>query len=190
MKNNITNNMVGYKDQFYRNNPVGFYDYINDKYTIIHKRLYKNALHKLLVDLAKDDNVNDADDINKWIDDFYKTHKIIEILPEEYYSPSDIIIYNKKFPYNSTKYNLSKYWENYQYLKQDKDINDLLLDEDTLKYAEIIYIDYINSKCKFKSKLTGEEFWVDFNYINNNTKLSQNMKLDNTFTHLLNELYK
>ena len=66
----------------------------------------------------------------------------------------------------------------------------MLFDEDTLKYAEIIYIDYINSKCKFKSKLTGEEFWVDFNYINNNTKLSQNMKLDNTFTHLLNELYK
>ena len=52
MKNNITNNIIGYKDQFYRNNPVGFYDYINDKYTIIHKRLYKNALHKLLVDLA------------------------------------------------------------------------------------------------------------------------------------------
>ena len=85
MKNNITNNMIGYKDQFYRNNPVGFYDYINDKYTIIHKRLYKNALHKLLVDLANDDN---ADDVNKWIDNFYKTHKIIEILPEKYYSPS------------------------------------------------------------------------------------------------------
>lgn len=186
MKNNITNNMIGYNDQFYRNNPVGFYDYINDKYTNIHKRLYKNALHKLLVDLAPDD----AADVNKWIDNFYKTHKIIEILPEEYYSPSNIIIYNKKFPYNSTKYDLSKYWENYQYIKQNKDINDLLFDEDTLKYAEIIYIDYINSKCKFKSKLTGEEFWVDFNYINNNTKLSQNMKLDDTFTHLLNELYK
>ena len=59
----------------------------------------------------------------------------------------------------------------------------LNLDEDTIKYAELVYIDYVQGKCKFRSKLNGEEFWTTFDYINDTTKVSESYTLKDTFTY-------
>lgn len=126
-------------------------------------------------------------DVKKYIDDYIykyrKTHRFLEIKQDEYFKPSSVISIGTVFPYERKKYDLTKYWNMTPRERNNKDISLLQLDEDTVKYAELIYIDYVQGKCKFKSKLTGEEFWTTFDYINDETKVSELYSLSSTFAY-------
>lgn len=129
------------------------------------------------------DRIPTNDYIKRYVESFKKTHKFIEIKADEYFKPSSVLCIGIDFPFERKKYDLSKYWNTITESRNNKDISLLQLDEDTIKYAELIYIDYVKGKCKFKSKLTGEEFWTTFDYINDETKVSDTYSLDGTFTY-------
>ena len=109
----------------------------------------------------------------------------IEIKHDEYLKPSDVLIVNTQYPFGRKKYDLTDYWNTVPEKRTSKDMSLLHVDEDTIKYAELVYIDYIQGKCKFRSKLNGEEFWTGFDYINEDTIISDDFSLENTFTYKL-----
>ena len=55
----------------------------------------------------------------------------------------------------------------------DEEIND----------AEILYLDYVNGKAKVESRLNDIQFEIDFDYINEDTKISDEYSLENNFTN-------
>ena len=183
---NINNFVKTYNDQKYESGPVAFTDYVNDKLNIVHSKLYNNALVKFLKEKWTEQESEEP--FITWKKNFMNTHKIAEIKGNEYFVPSSIIVYELFYPYNKTKYDLTKYWDNKYTTINKGDVSDIMIDEDTLKYAEIIYVDYVNGRCKMKSKLTQNEFWAPFKYINNNTKFSNEFVLDTTFTELLKNI--
>lgn len=194
--------MKNYSNILFNSGPVQATDYINDRYDIVHEKLYKTALNKLIIDLGEDAYKNEInfpqinppsheEYIQKFVNDYKNTHKFLEIKNDEYFKPSSVLSISIIFPYVREKYDLSKYWNIIPEEKNNKDISLLQLDEDTIKYAELIYIDYVKGKCKFKSKLSGEEFWTTFDYINDKTKVSDTYSLKDTFTYKIqNRLFE
>lgn len=213
--------MKNYSNVIFNSGPVQTADYVNNRYDVVHEKLYKNALNLLMIDIAKTDyhnkmfiigksrltalqgtwkddrlaagpnSIPSSEYMKRYVDSFKKTHKFIEIKNDEYFKPSSVLCIGVTFPYERKKYDLTKYWNTTTEKRNNKDISFLQLDEDTIKYAELIYIDYVQGKCKFKSKLNGEEFWTTFDYINDETKVSEMYSLNNTFTYKVqNKLFE
>lgn len=162
-----------------KNSPIQASELINNKRETIHENLYRMALDALILDIKEE---------SETVVQFKKTHKFVEIKGDDYLKPSEVFIINTKYPYDKKKHDLKEYWNDICESKIKKDISSLYLDEDTVKYAELMYIDYVNGKCKFRSKLNGEEFWTGLNYINENTLISDDFSLKNTFTYKLQKL--
>lgn len=158
------------------NGPENFSTFVTGKHDIVHNELFENALKKY----AESENVD--------YDEFKKSNKIIELKDENYSKPSSVIIISKSFPYTKKTVNLEKWWNEYQFDEHNKDISDLFVDKDMLVDAKLVYINYVTGKCKFKSKISNEEFWTTIDYINANTEIDEdNMTLKNTFTYMLSD---
>lgn len=158
--------------------PVKFSDYVNDKHDVIHQELYNEAIHEMFDDKYKEEYGT--------YDEFIEKNFIIEVKDNDYFKPSKIIICSKSFPYTKTTIDLNPYWNEYQYVVKYKDISELFIDEDSLRDAEIIYIDHVNGMCKMKSRLTGKEFWVSSEYVNRNSPINKEAMLRNTtFVNML-----
>ena len=185
MKDNnvISNKIIKYDSLFYNSSPVKYSDFVIDKYNNVHSQLYNHALNELLKSLCEENNTT--------IEDFSKTHVFVEIKQKEYWLPSKVIIKEVVHPYKIEKYDLTEYWNTYLIGDEYRDMDKVLFDEDTLKDCEIIYIDYVSGKAKFRSKFTGKEFWKDFKYINEKTRINKDSTtLKNTFTYKLqNKIY-
>ena len=125
--------MKNYSEIIFKTGPVQTIDYVNDRYDVIHEKLYKNALNLLITDIAKTDYHNRmfvtdesiltaqpemnqdnilADDLNStplleyiknYVKSFKKTHKFIEIKNDEYYKPSFVLCINNEFPFERKK---------------------------------------------------------------------------------------
>lgn len=173
--NKIDNKIIKYDDLTYKSGPVRVSDYISDKYDNIHKQLYNHAIKKLIKKL----NISE--------EELKINYRLIEIKNIEYYKPSKVIIKKLSYPFEIKKYSLDEYWDNYEFIEENKDLEQYWFDEDSIKDAELIYIDYIKGKGKFRSKFTQKEFWVDFKFINENTRISlEDLSLSNTFSYKLN----
>ena len=80
------------------------------------------------------------------------------------------------------------FWKIVKYYKEHgESYSDLMIDEDTLKDAEIININYASGTVKMRSKFTQVEFEVPFSRINGNTNMSTDCTLAGTFTYLANQ---
>ena len=121
---------------------------------------------------------------------YRKSHKFIEIKNDEYWKPSSVIIIGAIYPYNKKKISLNKYWNNYQNKERFK--LDLLkiTNEENIKDSQIEEIDYINGKVKVYSKSTDITYDVDFDYIDEDTNINNDILLENTFTYKYNKIKK
>ena len=184
--NNIENKILKYKDLIYKSGPVSAFDYISEKYTKIHAQIYDKALQKLI-----DDKLVGPGKLCETLEELNTKYRFIELKKDEYWKPSKVILKQTVYPFESLSYDLDEYWDDYQYKEEFKDLKDYWIDEDSVRDAELVYIDYIKGKGKFKSRYTGKEFWVDFKFINSNTKLSKDdMSLENTFSYKIqNKIY-
>lgn len=175
--------MSKYNKTEYYDGPASVSEVVSNKYDNIHQMLFSDALENYFAD----NNSKYGEDTS--FEDFVETHKIVEIKREEYNLPSYVLISTKKFPFKQEKVDLTEYWNPYQFGEKNKDLNDLLVDPDTLNDAKLVYINYTNGKCKFRSKFTGKEFWTTIDYITRNTDIDVNsLTLKDTFGHLINKL--
>lgn len=184
--NKIENKILKYSDLMYNSGPVRAYDYISEKYTNIHKQIYDRALEKLITnELVGEGKLCET------FDELKTKYCFIELKKDEYYKPSKVVVKQTVYPFEAYTYDLSEYWDNYQYKEEFKELKDYWIDEDSVRDAELIYIDYIKGKGKFKSRYTGKEFWADFKFINQDTKISKDdLSLENTFSYKIqNKIY-
>lgn len=180
--NKIENKIITYNDMFYKSGPVRAFDYVSDKYNDIHRQIYNKALKQLInTELVGENKLVET------LEELNKNYTFIELKKDEYYLPSRVIVKKTTAPFNSKIYDLTEYWDDYEFKEEFKDLSEYWIDEDSVRDAELIYIDYINGKGKFRSKYTQKEFWVDFKFINNDTRISKDdFSLANTFTYKLN----
>lgn len=180
------NKIKKYNNLIYASRPVKFSEYINSQYDKIHDELYLDALNKFLDDV--DNNKDKYGQFKNYTDknDIIENTKIIEIKMKEYWIPSSIIVICKKYPYKRKKYSLEPYWNTYQDKSKIQVSNIKMLDEE-INDAEILYLDYINGKAKVESRMNDIQFNVDFEYITEDTMISEEYSLENNFT---NKYYK
>lgn len=182
MNNIIQNKTYKFNKLDYKSSPVRAIDFISNKYDVVHDELYNKALDKYL----KEKYSTEEDIAN-----FKKTHIFLEIKQPEYYIPSKVIIKELVYPYTVETIDLTQYWDNYQFNDEYRNKDEILLDEDSLKDGEIIYIDYVKGQAKLKSRYTGKEFWLDFKYLDENTKVNKDeYSLEKTFSYKIqNKIY-
>ena len=99
------------------------------------------------------------------------------------------MITSKKYPFEKKIVNIKEYWDKaVQFSKKNSEsYSDLIIDEDTLKDAEIVSINYVLGIVKMRSRFTQVEFEVPFSRINGNTNMSLDCTLAGTFTYLSNK---
>lgn len=176
-------NQIEYNKMNYNSGPIKFTDFVSDKFNTIHEELYNCALQDYFAT-----NYDKYSETCKNFDDFLSKYKLTEIKNKEYNLPSSVIISEKTFPFKQEKIDLTSYWNTYDFNSNNKDISNLISDEDTLNDAQVVYINYATGKCKFRSKFTGREFWTTLDYINSDTTYNEDeMTLKNTFGHLINK---
>lgn len=157
---NISFNRNITKDGF-----VSFSDIVNDKQNQLHTEMFNDALLSFV----------ELNNIDK------NAYTFIEVPGSTYIEPSDVILVSKEFPFTRETVSLLKYW-NSEYLQSlKKDINNFFLAEDAQTNAEIIYINYVDGKCKMRSKENGKEFYIPFDYINGQIPINPEYTLEGTF---------
>ena len=149
-------------------------DYINDKVNDVYNQMLGKAISDFLSDL-----------------DHWKYYKcdIKPIKDKNWKTSPRIMITSKKYPFKKKIVNIKEYWDKVvQFSKKNSEsYTDLMIDEDTLKDAEIVSINYVLGIVKMRSKFTQVEFEVPFSRINGNTNMSLDCTLAGTFTYLSNK---
>ena len=184
-----------YNDMLYDTKPVKFSDFMSNKYNIVHKKLYENALNKYINEwLNAKEEIGDKKYVNvfnvKTIKEFKENSYILEIPGNEYWQPSKCCIITKFI--NSSSPNLrwtvdlTPYWNNYQ-AKENNKVEKLKLSNENIDDSEIINLNYITGKATLYSENADKEYDVDFDYLDGNTnKVSESMMLKETFGYKIN----
>lgn len=138
-----------------------------------------------LENLIKTINENIYNDIfNKACEYYKKSHRIIELKNTEYWMPSEVLIIHNGKPFTKNKIDLTKYWNYYQKMS-DFDISKLKLTNENILDSEVTYLDYIKGSAKMYSKVNDIEYEIPFKYLDENSKVSKDMQLTNTFGYYL-----
>lgn len=212
----ISDFIIKYKNSIYVINEeetdfiVSENDIDNEEFIFIYEDIIKNDYHigynkdgKWIIDINNEiqiDNIYDYLSIlitstndnlksimlKDLLTNFNNTHRIVEIQNEEYYKPSQIIIYNKYFPFNKKVVDLAPYWNTYQFYN-NKNIEEIKVSNENKNDSYITDIDYIHGKVKMYSKINDMSYDVDFDYIKDDTEIDDSI-LKNTFTYKLNKL--
>lgn len=147
-------------------------DYINDKVNDVYNQMLEKSISDFLMDNLK-----------------YYECDIKPIKDKNWKTSPRIMITSKKYPFEKKIVNIKEYWDKVvQFSKKNSEsYTDLMIDEDTLKDAEIVSINYVLGIVKMRSKFTQVEFEVPFSRINGNTNMSLDCTLTGTFTYLSNQ---
>lgn len=152
---------------------VTLYDYISGKTDDIHNQMYEAALAKYL-ELHPE----------------MTTYSYKEIQNKDWKSPSTVLFISNEYPFHKKKVNLKDWWDDSSYFITNisNSWTESVVDEDSIKDAEIIDIDYVNGKVTLESKLTQNKWQVPFNKINENTPLSDDKcTLNGTFLSMIKQ---
>lgn len=171
----INNSSEIYKQMIVSDNTlVSTSDYINDKVNDIYHQILNLAISNYLKD-------------NHDVDIYDMDMKLIK--NKDWKVAPKIIFASKKYPFENKTLNIKEYWDDAikYYKEHGESYSDLMIDEDTLKDAEIININYASGTVKMRSKFTQVEFEVPFSRINGNTNMSTDCTLAGAFTYLANQ---
>lgn len=163
---NNDNQVNKYDSLIYESGPISVTDYVANKYDKVHAQLYNNALQKYLTEHQEYMLYRSA-------------YNFIEIKQPEYWMPSYVNIISKHYPYEKNKVWLDSYWNKYQ--NKNKHYSYTYIDEDTIKDAEVIYMNYVTGEATMKSKFTDVEFTVPFSKLNGDTPVSDEIIQKDTF---------
>lgn len=180
---NINNTNKKYNEMLYDSRPVKVSELVSDKNNKVHKELYIDALTKF----AKSRNFT--------LDELFDNYKVIEIKNNEYWEPSSIVILSKKIDYKSgfftkEKIDLAPYWNNILSFYNKTHTKIKISKDDNINDYVLTDINYVNGNATLKSKISDKEIIIDFDHIDNNIKVDDNMKLTNTFSYMYQNLSK
>lgn len=167
--NLVQNKIHKYDSLMYPNGPVSVDSLLSNKSNDIHQQIFENAISEFFKEHKELDREN---------------YQCIEIKSQEYWMPSQIILVSKNYPFKKTKHSLQKYWNTSYIDKHNKTYQKLYIDDDTLKDASLVYIDYVADRAKLKSRMTGVEFSVPLERINRETPISEEYSTGRTFSSL------
>lgn len=127
------------------------------------------------------------------INDFKKYSSIFEIMPDEYWKSSKIKIITKgnasvfSVSNNLTwEVDLSKYWNQYQKFS-DKNLDIIKYEKETYNDAAVINLNYIKGIATLYSKNNDYAFNVPFEYLDENTPVSEQYMLNSQFSNIFNK---
>ena len=171
----ISNKIKNYNDLIYDTRPVQVSEYLSDKYNIVHKQLFNNAVETYL----KTNNIDNGV--------FYQNNKVIELKNDEYWKPSKLIILSREYENGFTKtvVDLTLYW-NTELSFQNKTYKNIKFDNENINDFEITYIDYVKGKATIKSKTTDKEYKIDFDDIDSNMRISDELFMTDSWSQLYN----
>lgn len=171
----ISNKIKNYNDLIYDTRPVQVSEYLSDKYNIVHKQLFNNAVETYL----KTNNIDNGV--------FYQNNKVIELKNDEYWKPSKLIILSREYENGFTKtvVDLTEYW-NTELSFQNKTYKNIKFDNENINDFEITYIDYVKGKATIKSKTTDKEYKIDFDDIDSNMGISDELVMNDSWSQLYN----
>ena len=172
VNNLVENKLSNYNDFNQKTYKMTFQDYVSDKYNDVHEKLYSKALERYIIEAGIDK----------------KDYKFIEMKQKNYYEPSVVCIKNLSYPYDIKKVSLEKYWDNYEFINDNKDINNDFLEEDIdPERLEVISINYVTNKVTLKDKNTDREFIKDISFINDKMEINEKeLTLVDTFGYKIN----
>ena len=188
---NLDATIKKFDDISYPNRPTKYSEFISDKNNIVHRNIYEDALNKLISTIILLDSLTmkqGDETVMMSVQYFKKTHKIIEVKPLEFWNSSFVIIISKRAPYTKKLYSLGPYW-NWHQAKKQKSINKIKYMDEEIKDWEIIKLDYLKGKATLRSRVMEYEMDVDFDYLDENISVSDDMLLKNTFTSLARKNY-
>ena len=149
----ISNKIKNYNDLIYDTRPVQVSEYLSDKYNIVHKQLFNNAVETYL----KTNNIDNGV--------FYQNNKVIELKNDEYWKPSKLIILSREYENGFTKtvVDLTLYW-NTELSFQNKRLDEICAE---LERKFNVHINIENKKltkevftCHFKNTVTIDQIFV------------------------------
>lgn len=147
-------------------------EYLSNKCEDIHKQVYDEAIMKFLTSNPE-----------------YSGYDIQEIRNKDWKTAPHILLTSTKFPFKRKQMSLENYWDMSFMKNVSSSWEDIITDEDSMIDAEITSIDYVNGKVNMTSKLTGNEFQVGFDRLNENTKVNDDAcTLIGSFTYMANNL--
>ena len=155
----------------YENKPTSVSELLSDRNNKVHEELFNDAISKYINKIGED------------ILTFYEKNKVIELKGDEYWKPSSIMILSKIYDKKLHKFNkqivdLTPYWNTELINKNHNIVKDTT--------SEIIYIDYVKGKVTIKSKRTGNTKKINFNEIDPNMEISDDMTLKGTWKYMIN----
>lgn len=168
-----------YNSMIYSSRPVKFDEFMTNKYNIVHKQLYDDAMDSLIEYIVQSEDLYDEYGEPMSVSEFKRKNKCIEIKEDEYWKSPRVIIIRKQYPYKKTVYDLAAFWS-YIQSKDDKNIDDIKVNKD-IKDFEITKLDYLKGQATLHSRLYDEDQTVDFDYIDDFTKVSDELELKSSF---------
>lgn len=205
---NISDFILKYKEVYYifgEDNKTNFHLENDENNILIYEdtdradiHIYYNQSGKIILDIDSENEDINIDDIyddlsyelsksnynilyscfNDLIDNYKKTHKIIEIKKPEFYLPSEIFIIDTKYPHTKKKVDLTPYWSDYYEYQNSKSFIDIKTKDEPINDAIITDINYIQGTVKLYSKQNDEYYKVKFSKINKDYELDDNLLKD------------
>lgn len=161
-----------FNDQIYSKSNITVSEIVSNKNSLVHKKLYEDALSKYKTISGKTDEL----------------YKFTEIQGSYFDSPSSVMISERKAPFRKYKVSLEEYWPDYKFYEDSTKIK---IDEYSLATSEIIYKDYVNGTAILQSKMNGERFSVPLSSVDDTWKNAECMDLSNkTFRYKLDKNMK
>lgn len=146
-------------------------EYLINKCEDIHKQAFDIAIESF----KKENHINES------------SYSISEIKNKDWKKAPYIILTYNHYPFNRKKISLEKWWNISFASDTTSSWKDVILDDDSMKDAEITSIDYVNGIVDMESKLTGNKFKMPFSRLDENTRLNiDKCTLSGTFTYIIN----
>lgn len=149
--------------------PISFETISQDKYNVLHNKLYSYALSYYC-------DINDIDKNSyRWIEDIDLT--------KQYWESTYVIKISrtpfkdgKRIYFTHEKVNLRPYWKCSYYISNKQlsyvDCNLNLIESEYPNMNQIDYIDYVNEKIRLLDKLTDQTTWVTFDQLPPETQIN------------------
>lgn len=131
-------------------------DYLSGKCDDIHNQAYNIALEKFLEEHRE----------------YKDEYTIIEIKDKNWKKAPNIILMSNRFPFQKSHVSLEDYWDMSFIESTSSSWENMCFDEDSIKDAEIISVNYASGTVVMESRFTGNKFTVPFSKINENTKVN------------------